>query len=162
MPTDQADAEFAARGEYLVEDAFDFRAGHFGRQKDCRHEPLRVGAHDNDVVCIDVDRVPADQVGRESDRVGLCHEQAVAILHHGGVNSDSRPDDHALVQLYFGEHLCEQLVGQFPDVHFISPPGRSDWPHPEDSLRVILNEVKDLDAADEILRPEHIGTQNDN
>ena len=98
MPARQADPQRFARVVDLREDRFgQFRGGLPGRQQHRRQEPTRLPAHHRDVVGVDVDRVPADLIGGEGDRIGLGNQVAVAEIEHGGVFAGARPDDDARV-----------------------------------------------------------------
>ena len=75
-------------------------------------------SNDGEVVGVDLDDVPADEVCGEGDGVGLGGEVAVAEVDQGGVLAGPGTDDDAGVVLgYSGEQLREQVERQLPGFH---------------------------------------------
>src|SRR2546422_726166 len=85
-----------AGGVELVEERRDRGlGGRAGWKQERREEPTRTRAAYGDVIGVDLERVPADLVGGERDRVGGGHEIAVAHVDDRRVLTDLRTDDDA-------------------------------------------------------------------
>src|SRR5439155_141296 len=88
--------ELIARLVELVEERRDRGlGGRAGWKQERREEPTRTRAAYGDVIGVDLERVPADLVGGERDRVGGGHEIAVAHVDDRRVLTDLRTDDDA-------------------------------------------------------------------
>src|SRR5256886_6650587 len=96
VATDERHVELIARRVELVEERRDRGlGGRAGWKQERREEPTRTRAAYGDVIGVDLERVPADLVGGERDRVGGGHEIAVAHVDDRRVLTDLRTDDDA-------------------------------------------------------------------
>ena len=82
-----------------------------GSQKPARRRP----AHD-DVVGVDVQRVPAQVVGGKGDGIGGGDQVAIAEVDHGGVLAHAWPHDHpGIVAGLLVEDRLQQITGKLTD-----------------------------------------------
>src|SRR5438477_405053 len=96
VATDERHVELIARRVELVEERRDRGlGGRAGWKQERREEPTRTRAAYGDVIGVDLERVPADLVGGERNRVGGGHEIAVAHVDDRRVLTDLRTDDDA-------------------------------------------------------------------
>ena len=95
MTADQRDLELLARlGELTEQRAHHLLVRRAGWQQQRGQEPAGTGPAHRDVVGVDVQRVPAQLVSGEGDRIGGGHEIAIAEVDDGGVLAHPRPHEH--------------------------------------------------------------------
>ena len=83
------------------------------RQKQRGHKPFGSCAHNRKVVGVDLDQVPADQVGRKRDRVGLGHQVAVSEVDQRRVFAELGAEhDSRIADLYPTKQISQKIVGQ--------------------------------------------------
>ena len=96
MAADERHVQLVTRRVELREERRNRRlGGRLGRQQEGREEPARARAAHGDVIGVDLERVPADLVRGEGDRVRRRHEIAVAHVDDRCVFTDFRTDDDA-------------------------------------------------------------------
>ena len=102
VTADERDLELVARLGELAEE----RA----------HAGLVRGARYDDVVGVDVQRVPAELVGRERDGIARDDQVAIADVDDGGVLADARPHDHPrIARRVLVENRLQQIAGKLPE-----------------------------------------------
>ena len=89
-------AQCAAGAERVAEDVA-YKGGPRPalREQERRQKPARARTECGDIVGVDVDGVPAEALGGESDGVGLRHEVPVAPVNHRRVFTQARAEDDA-------------------------------------------------------------------
>ena len=99
MAADQTDADALAGFQSIVKNFLGQRLrGEIFGQKQCREIPQRPATFGGDVVGIDVDGVPTDLIGGESNRVGFGDQVTrAASINNRGVFANAGTDDDAAV-----------------------------------------------------------------
>jgi hypothetical protein len=79
-------------------------------------KPARRGAAHDDVVGVDVQRVPPELVGRERDRIAGDDKIPIADVDDRGVLADARPHDHPrIARRVLVENRLQQIAGKLPE-----------------------------------------------
>ena len=98
VAADERDLQLLARLAELGEErAHRVLVGAALGQQQRGEEPAGRAPRTSDVVGVDVQRVPAEVVGGERDRIGGGHQVAVADVDDRRVLADARPHDHARI-----------------------------------------------------------------